>query len=827
MAFITTALTSTYTNMSGELLQITPTGSITGPSTGISVGHTGSGTIIVNGSIAAETSGILVSGGPTASSNFNILIGQQGIISSNTYGITITRPDASIINHGEVYGRGSAIRTDGDNHSLDIINTGILSDFLNAQATVDLVGINDASLGLYSIVNSGMISAGSTSSTGAAIEALYENFELTNSGDIFSQSDGIEVTANTDDTNEVTINNSGTGVINAAVNAIDVNNGVEAVFITNQGEMTSNGQTIVLTMADLSGSESTINIQNSGRISSSGDDAIASGDGNFRLMNSGVIETLGDGTLQHALDVSGSENTVTDFFLNNSGTIRASYSYSAIDAEDYGSIYLKNSSEIVGATTAIDLRADTSSIFNIIVQNSGLIESQTGDAVIVDTGNARIVNTDTGVISSGTADAIEIKGGGTQFRLLNAGLVDGNIFSTSIFAERTSFVQNSFTGIMRGDIFIGAGADTLQNFGVIFGDVLFNAESISDIINNSGSILGDVLFGAADDDRLISSGHIDGDVDMGGGNDLSQISGVVTGDYFGGAGNDRLFLTGEVQGEIFMGDGNDFSNLIGGTVTRISGGDGNDTYVVDKTADVLVVTEEVGEGTDLVRSTISYRLSQNVENLQLVGAGQLTGTGNDLDNVITGNSENNQLEGLDGNDNLIGAGGNDILLGGNGDDTLQDSLGANNLFGGAGNDTMTSGIGEDQQFGGEGDDLMFAGGGDDLLVGGDGFDRMNGGTGADVFDFNAVDESSTMQADRIFDFENGIDLIDLSDIFGDGVGSFIGTSAFSGTGGAEVGYAVVGTRVEVYVDADGDGMNDMTIFLLNLSSVDADDFVLG
>lgn len=57
----------------------------------------------------------------------------------------------------------------------------------------------------------------------------------------------------------------------------------------------------------------------------------------------------------------------------------------------------------------------------------------------------------------------------------------------------------------------------------------------------------------------------------------------------------------------------------------------------------------------------------------------VSGTGNDLGNIITGNSANNTLTGLAGNDTLIGEGGNDTLIGG---------AGADVLIGGAGTDTF-------------------------------------------------------------------------------------------------------------------------------------------
>ena len=51
-----------------------------------------------------------------------------------------------------------------------------------------------------------------------------------------------------------------------------------------------------------------------------------------------------------------------------------------------------------------------------------------------------------------------------------------------------------------------------------------------------------------------------------------------------------------------------------------------------------------------------------VENLTLLGTGDINGTGNALNNIITGNAGSNVLNGAAGNDTLTGGAGNDAFV---------------------------------------------------------------------------------------------------------------------------------------------------------------------
>ncbi|MFI3156291.1 MAG: hypothetical protein QX199_09045, partial [Methylococcaceae bacterium] len=161
-------------------------------------------------------------------------------------------------------------------------------------------------------------------------------------------------------------------------------------------------------------------------------------------------------------------------------------------------------------------------------------------------------------------------------------------------------------------------------------------------------------------------------------------------------------IRGTVQGDILIGDSN-ANELDGGAgndvlkggegADTLTGGIGDDSYEVDSADDV--VTEAANAGTDTVQSGISYSLSDNLENLTLIGTSAGNGTGTAFDNIIIGNSAANTLNGGDGNDTLDGGALDDYspgvvneLNGDNGDDTFlsRGFFGADSYAGGDGVD---------------------------------------------------------------------------------------------------------------------------------------------
>ncbi|MDF3606731.1 Calx-beta domain-containing protein [Paracoccus sp. DMF-8] len=268
------------------------------------------------------------------------------------------------------------------------------------------------------------------------------------------------------------------------------------------------------------------------------------------------------------------------------------------------------------------------------------------------------------------------------------------------------------------------------------------------------------------------------------------LTGTAIGERIEGfAGNDHL--RGMGGSDILSGGaGND--TLDGGAgADRLIGGAGNDVYIVDA-QDTIV--EVAGGGVDTVRAAHSYQLTAHVENLVLIGAGNINGTGNSAANWLYGNAGRNILAGLGGNDTYVigagdivrevanqghdtvranfsytltanvealvllgnghltgtgnglgnnltgnagnnrlsGLGGNDTLIGAGGHDTLLGGNGNDLLNGGVGNDVLNGGNGHDSLLGGAGNDQLLGLAGNDVLNGGAGHDTLNGGIGNDI-----------------------------------------------------------------------------------------------
>jgi Ca2+-binding RTX toxin-like protein len=229
-----------------------------------------------------------------------------------------------------------------------------------------------------------------------------------------------------------------------------------------------------------------------------------------------------------------------------------------------------------------------------------------------------------------------------------------------------------------------------SNINLTFSEAI--QKGIGTIAIHAGSAGGAVVesFDAAISPRLVFSGSsltIDPLADLG--NNTQYFVAFAAGSVKDMAGNNyagnttydfttiKNTITGTADNDNLVGtNGDDIVNALAGNDTikgglgadQMVGGLGNDTYTIDNKDD-LVIESKIA-GTDTVNSSISYILSDNVENLILNGKSSLNGTGNSLNNNLTGNAGANSLKGLTGNDLLFGGLGKDKLTGGLGKDTF-------------------------------------------------------------------------------------------------------------------------------------------------------------
>ncbi|MGO7050705.1 beta strand repeat-containing protein, partial [Rhizobium johnstonii] len=332
----------------------------------------------------------------------------------------------------------------------------------------------------------------------------------------------------------------------------------------------------------------------------------------------------------------------------------------------------------------------------------------------------------------------------------------------------------------------GAGSDTMSGG---TGDDIYVVDSATDVINEAVSA-------GTDEIRTVLAAY--------------SIAALINVENLTYTGSASFTGTGNaLANTVTSGAGNDTLNGGGGADSLI-GGAGDDTYIVDNIGDL--VTEAADAGTDTVRTTLaSYTLGSDVENLAYIGTLAFTGTGNDLDNVITGGAAIDTLSGGVGNDTLNGGAGADRLIGGEGNDiyivdnagdlvtevanegidTVRTNLSAHTLaanvenltyigtaaFTGAGN------LLDNIIIGGVAADKLMGAAGNDTLIGGAGADTMLGGTGDDIY---VVD----IATDIVFENANeGTDTVRtalVSYTLGNNVENltYTGSASFTGAGNA-------------------------------------------
>ena len=506
-----------------------------------------------------------------------------------------------------------------------------------------------------------------------------------------------------------------------------------------------------------------------------GDDTLIGGEGDDALHGGAGRDTF--------TFTSGFGNdTIYDFQLNFD-----SIDFSALGLSDYTSL-MSNTADVSG-NAVITLSGNTVTFDGItksqLLQgdfigvnpvgtsgNDTLIGHSTDDTLTGGDGNDRLIG--------GTGDDSMSGGAGDDTYVVDS--TSDTVTESS--GEGTDRVEASAT------FTIGSNVENLT----LTGNAAINGTGNSAANVIRGNSAANVLTGNGGTDSIFGFG---GDDTLNGGSSFdSLIRGEAGNDILNGeGGNDKIF--GEA--------GND--TLDGGTGSDImTGGTGNDIYVYDSAGDRAI--ESADEGTDTIQSTANYTvLADNVENLTLLGSGNISGTGNSLNNTITGNSGDNVLTGGGGNDTLIGGEGSDTYMITDNTDTIQESSAAagtdkvvstisfslnslpgiedldlilssnidgtgssadNTITGNSGANTLDGNGGNDTLYGMAGNDSLVGGSGNDTLDGGTGTDSLAGGTGDDTYimvdQLDTITENASEGTDTVnvyFDYTLGSNLENL------------------------------------------------------------------
>jgi Ca2+-binding RTX toxin-like protein len=441
-----------------------------------------------------------------------------------------------------------------------------------------------------------------------------------------------------------------------------------------------------------------------------GDTLTGSGDSDYLQGEAGNDEVSG-ASGNDVID-GGAGNDILDGGIDGSDTVTFEQLELATDGVTVTSRAVAGITVSLASGTATGAGSDTLSNFEN-VRGTLFADTITGDE------HANVLNGLQGsdTLSGGGGDDTLIGGQGDDT------LIGGNGFDTADYSSRasTNLFEPAYnvSGAVQIDLRIlqaqdtgGAGFDRLSQIENLIGtagaDTLVGDEFAnyfvggggSDTLSGNGS--SDTLEGNAGNDRLDGGSGADA-MNGGSGDDVyivDNVSDIVIETAPSGgidtvtssvtftlsvnvenltlAGTAAINGTGNVLANTLVG--NSGANVLDGGAGNdtMSGGLGSDTYVVDSARDTIF--ENAGEGIDSVRSSASYTLGANLENLTLIGAASIDGSGNALANMLTGNAQGNKLSGGAGADVLQGQAGNDGLDGGTGSDKM---------YGGVGDDTYT------------------------------------------------------------------------------------------------------------------------------------------
>ena len=540
--------------------------------------------------------------------------------------------DNSVGGQAQVFhgGGGNDVIMSGD--GADTLDGGTGADAMTGGAGNDTYIVDDAGDTVTEALNEGTDLV--QSSLSYTLGANVDNLTLTGSANINGTGNG--------DANVIT-GNSGNNTLDGGAGADTMTGGLgnDSYVVDDVGdtvtELSGEGTDLVQSSVSytLGANVDNLTLTGSANINGTGNgdaNVITGNSGNNTLDGGAGADTMTGGLGNDTYVVDNVDDVVTEALNAGTDTVQSSINYGLgvnvenltltgsavsgngnnLDNTITGNSGNNNLSGLGGADTMIGGAGDD----NYIVDDAG--------DVVVENANEGVNDFVVSTVSYTLSSNVE------SLSLSGAANIDGTGNNLN-----NTIIGNAGDNILDG----GVGADSM---GGGFGNDTYVVDDVDDVVIeslNAGtdtvqSSIGYVLGTHLENLTLIGSANING---TGNSADNTLVGNIGDNTLDGGAGADSM-----------------------------SGGAGNDTYVVDNAGDT--VTELSGEGTDTVKSSLSYTLGSDVENLTLTGVASLYGVGNSDGNVLTGNGAANFLVGLAGNDTLDGGAGADGMMGGTGND---------------------------------------------------------------------------------------------------------------------------------------------------------------
>ncbi len=614
-----------------------------------------------------------------------------------------------------------------------------------------------------------------------------------------------------------------------------------------------------------------------------GNDSLFGGTGNDTLDGGAGNDIMKGGAGDDTYYVDGVSDAVEEYYGEGTDKVNSTVTFSLNESGkfDVENLTLTGTAIVNGTGNGLDNILTGNSANNILsglAGNDTLIGGSGNDTLTGDDGDDSLRGDAGNDSLFGGAGNDTLNGGaGTDIMIGSTGndtyLVDnaGDVV-TELVNEGTDLVQVAIAAAGGTYVLI----DDIENATLtnvvaynLTGNTLDNVLTGNAYANTlTGGIGNDTLNGGTGADALVGGTGNDTYLVDNAGDVVTELANEGTDlvkstiSYTLGANIENLTLTGTAT---INGTGNAFNNVITGNAAAnildggmgadtLIGGDGNDTYVVDNAGDTVTESNALAVGgIDLVKSSVTYALGANLENLTLTGTDAINGTGNALNNLIIGNSAANMLDGGAGTDKLQGGVGDDtyiidltaagalqdtitevvnagtdtvqlrgtssnaaaatLTLGSNLENLDASATGASklNLTGNTLDNMLIGNTADNILNGGTGADTLLGGTGNDSLIGGLGNDTLTGGSGTDIFRFESALNSST-NLDTITDFLAVDDSIQLENA----VFTKLTTTGVLAAGNFLAGSGVVAQDANDYIlydtnnggayyDADGSG----------------------